>query len=232
MSMRFAVAFLCAVSCFAQVEFTHSLWKDIAPVYARTLEHPFLLGLQDGTLPKDRFRFYLRQDILYLRAFSKALNVLASKAPREDWSRTLARHAGEALDAEQQLHSSIVGEVGASLQMAPTNAAYTNHLLVSVERGSFAEGLAAMLPCYWVYWEVGKVLHKRGSPNKDYRRWIDQYAGESYGSTVREVLTMMNAVAAAASTAERESARKLFVRSARYEWMFWDMAWRLEQWQP
>jgi thiaminase/transcriptional activator TenA len=211
--------------------FTEQLWKSAQPVYAKTLEHPFLRGLNDGTLPKDRFHFYLRQDTLYLRAFSQALLVLASKAPEEAWARTLTRHAAEAVEAEQALHASLVGPVG-GLPMAPTNAAYTNHLLATVERRSFTEGLAAMLPCYWIYWEVGKHLRKRGSPDKDYQRWIDQYSAEGYGKSVAEVLAMMNQAAAAASPPERDSARLLFERSARYEWMFWDMAWRLERWLP
>lgn len=207
------------------------MWRQSAPVYAKTIEHPFLRGLTSGTLPKERFRFYLQQDTLYLRAFSQALNVLASKAPRESWSKTLSRHAVEAIEAEQSLHASIVGPVG-DLIMAPTNAAYTNHLLATVTRGSFTEGLAAMLPCYWIYWEVGKVLKQKGSPDRDYQRWIDQYAGEAYGKTVQEVLGMMNEASSAASAGERASAIRLFERSARYEWMFWDMAWRMEQWQP
>lgn len=217
--------------CASAQTFTDQLWRDAEPVYRKTLEHLFLRGLSDGTLPKDRFRFYLEQDTLYLRAFSQALNVLASKAPREAWGKTLSRHAVEAIEAEQSLHASIVGRVG-DRPMAPSNAAYTNHLLATVERGSFAEGLAAMLPCYWIYWEVGLNLKKRGSPDPDYQRWISQYAADDYGKTVREVLDMMNHAAAEASAAQRESARAHFLRSARYEWMFWDMAWKMEVWQP
>lgn len=217
--------------CSSAESFTDQLWKAAEPVYRKTLEHPFLGGLSDGTLPKDRFRYYLEQDTLYLRAFSQALNVLASKAPREAWGKTLSRHAVEAVEAEQALHASIVGAVAAAL-MAPTNAAYTNHLLATVERHGFVEGLAAMLPCYWIYQEVGLHLKKRGSPDPDYQRWISQYSTEDYGKTVGEVLDMMNQAAAEASAKQRESARELFLRSARYEWMFWDMAWRKEVWQP
>jgi thiaminase/transcriptional activator TenA len=223
-----AAASLCPAQ---QLKFTDELWKETAPIYSQTLRHPFLEGLTAGTLPKDRFRFYLEQDTLYLRAFSQALNLAAAKAPREGWAKTLTRHAVEAIEAEQQLHASIVGRVG-DIEVAPTNAAYTNHLLASAAGRGFTEALAALLPCYWIYWEVGKELKRRGSPDKDYQRWIDQYAGEDYGRTVQEVLVMMNEAAAQASAVERASAKRLFIRSARYEWMFWDMAWRLESWQP
>ena len=89
-----------------------------------------------------------------------------------------------------------------------------------------------MLPCYWIYWEVGKELTQRGSRNPDYQRWIDQYAGEDYGATVRQVLAIMNAEAAGLSERSRQGALALFETSARYEYMFWDMAWREEQWPP
>lgn len=219
-------------------DFTATLWRDAAPIYARTLEHPFLRGLPDGKLPRDCFEFYLIQDTLYLRAFSQALNHLAAKAPREEWAATLARHSIEAIRAERDLHASILKTYGvppsriAAAEMAPQNRAYTNHLLASVTRLSFTEGLAAMLPCYWVYWEVGKELKRRGSTEPVYAKWIDQYAAPEYGESVQAVLAMMNDVAAAASPAERASARSLFLLSARYEYLFWDMAWRKERWLP
>jgi thiaminase (transcriptional activator TenA) len=227
----------CALPLRAQ-EFTAELWRSIASIYRRTLEHPFLRGLTDGSLPRDRFQFYLIQDGLYLRAFSRALNTLAAKAPKEEWALTLSQHAIDAIRAERELHETILRSYGltaadaARATMAPANAAYTNHLLASVHRLSFVEGLAAMLPCYWIYWEVGKHLVKRGSKDPSYQRWIDQYSGDAYAASVRQALAIMNDAAREASPAQLASARALFERSARYEWMFWEMAWRREQWPP
>jgi thiaminase/transcriptional activator TenA len=212
--------------------YTDQLWAAAESIYQKTLRHPFLAGLTDGTLPRERFTYYLQQDALYLTAFSQALNVLASKAPKEDWMLTLNRHASEAIETERQLHQSLLKGAGAADRMAPTNYAYTNHLLAAVHRRSFLEGLAAMLPCYWIYWEVGRELKKRGSKNADYARWIAQYSDPSYGATVQQVLTMANSEALQASSATKQQARELFVLSARYEYLFWDMAWRLEKWEP
>lgn len=212
------------------------MWDEIRPIYARTLEHPFLLGLTDGTLPRDRFAFYLEQDSAYLRSFAEALRTLAKKAPRAGWRKTLERHAGEAIEAERALHRSILASYGGASReaaaMAPANYAYSNHLLVAVTRGSFAEGLAAMLPCYWIYQEVGRELVKRGSRDAAYQKWIDNYAGDEYAKSVTEVLTMMDAESARLSEAQRKRCRELFKISARYEYQFWDMAWRKEQWAP
>lgn len=237
MTRHLLLCLLCALPAAAQ-DFTLSLWQSISPIYEKTLIHPFLKGLTDGNLPRDRFTFYVIQDRLYLRAFSQALNAAAAKAPREEWALTLTRHAIEAIEAERVLHDEILKTWGVSsaeaaqAQMTPTNAAYTNHLFAAVHRGTFAEGLAALLPCYWIYWEVGKDLVKKGSKNPVYQRWIDTYAGEEYAKSVREALAIMDASIGRAGDEERARAREHFVRSARYEFMFWDMAWRKETWPP
>lgn len=221
-----------------QESFTAKLWNPIEPIYQKTLAHPFLQKLTDGSLPRDRFEFYLLQDALYLRDFSRALSLLAAKAPREEWAITLSQHAVDAMRVERQLHESVLASFGiskhdmAQAKMAPTNRAYTSHLLVSVMLGSFGEGLAAVLPCYWIYWEVGKELLKRGSPVADYQRWIDQYASEEYGKAVQQVLQIMNEHAGSMTGEEKQRAAYLFELSARYEYMFWDMAWRKESWPP
>ncbi len=238
MKRRFFLTALPAGLAIGAGRFTQELWTAIVPIYAATLKHPFLTGLADGSLPRSRFQFYLVQDALYLDAFSRALSVLASKAPRTDWAIAFSRDAIESLEVERQMHGQILGSYGVTAQtigaaaMAPVNYAYTNHLMAAAERGTFLEGLAAMLPCYWIYWEVGKQLEKRGSKNRDYQRWIAQYSGEAYGKTVQRVLAVADEEAVGASAGTRERARKLFVLSARYEYQFWDSAWREERWVP
>ncbi|MEO8027480.1 MAG: thiaminase II [Bryobacteraceae bacterium] len=215
--------------------FTNELWTAIEALYQKTLAHPFLKGLADGTLPRARFEFYLKQDALYLGAFAQVLNVIASKSPREDWARTLAQHAIDSIKEKESLHETILKGVAlkdGGARMAPTNYAYTNHLLATAQRGTFAEGLAAVLPCYWIYQEVGKDLKKRGSKNAAYKRWIDNYSDPAYGASVQAVLRMMNSEATHLSTREKARCKDLFVTSARYEFMFWEMAWRLEEWLP
>jgi thiaminase/transcriptional activator TenA len=228
---------ICAVS-LRGATFTDQLWRDVIPIYEKTLAHPYLKGLADGTLPRSRFEFYLIQDAHYLRAFGQALNVIASKAPREEWAITLSRHSVETLEVERQLHENLLQQFGvsrermAAAEVAPSTYAYTSHLLAVAHKGTFAEALAAVLPCYRIYWEVGKELAKAGSKNPAYQRWIDQYADPAYGKTVQQVLAMMDAQAGAIGEQERIRARRYFVISARYEYLFWDAAWREERWLP
>lgn len=218
--------------------FTDDLWSAISAIYTKTLVHPFLRGLVDGSLARSRFEFYLLQDGWYLRAFGQALSLLAAKAPREEWAIALNEHAAIALKTERMLHETILASYGLSrdaIQQAkpsPSNYAYTNHLLASTHHRPFPEGLGAVLPCYWIYWEVGKELQKQGSKDPDYQHWIDQYAGEDFGKVVRDVLGMMNEEAVRLDAISRQAVTDLFVLSARYEFMFWDMAWREEGWPP
>jgi thiaminase (transcriptional activator TenA) len=49
--------------------------------------------------------------------------------------------------------------------MSPVNRAYTDFLIATAYEEPFLTGLSAILPCFWVYLEVGKELMKHGSPN-------------------------------------------------------------------
>lgn len=216
--------------------FSASLWAGIEDVYAQILAHPFIAGLTSGELDEKAFAFYVLQDAHYLREYARALSVCAARAPDEPSIAMFAQHAAGAIAVERELHDSFFAVMGLSEQqlaataMAPTNVAYCSHLLASAYGGSFAEALGAVLPCYWIYREVGTELARRGSPHPLYARWIDTYGGEQFGAVVQAVLDLTDRVGASLSRADRAAAAARFAVSARYEWMFWDMGWRREAW--
>jgi len=216
--------------------FTSTLWRSIEGIYMSILRHPFVTGLTDGSLPRDSFRFYAVQDALYLRDFARALSIAAARAPEDDWIIMFNEHAAGALKVERQLHESFFKEFGltadevAAAPLAPTNLAYTSYLLAVAYGAPFHENMAALLPCYWIYWEVGKELERRGSPDPLYTRWIGTYGSDEFGSVVRAVLDATNEIAAGIGDAERAAMRRHFKTTSRYEWMFWDMGWRCERW--
>jgi thiaminase/transcriptional activator TenA len=215
---------------------THRLWSSIAGLYGQIIAHPFLAGLADGSLDQERFRFYVVQDALFLRDYARALSVCGARAPTEDDVAMFNQHAAEAIAVERQLHASFLADFGLtpaeveSTPMAPTNQAYTSYLLASVYAGSFAEALAAVLPCYWIYAEVGGHLLERGSPDPLYRRWIDTYGGEEFAAVVQAVRDLADRVGAGLGDAELARVHQRFITTSRYEWMFWDAAWRQERW--
>jgi thiaminase (transcriptional activator TenA) len=216
--------------------FTDTLWRSIEGIYGAILRHPFLAGLADGSLPRESFRFYAVQDALYLRDFARALSVAAARAPQDDWIIMFNEHAAGALKVERALHESFFKEFGltpaevAATPLAPTNLAYTSYLLAVANAAPFHENVAALLPCYWIYWEVGKELERRGSPDPLYTRWIGTYASGEFGALVEAVLDATNLVAGRVGDPERETMRRHFLATSRYEWMFWDMGWRREAW--
>jgi thiaminase (transcriptional activator TenA) len=218
------------------VKFTTSLWSSVEDVYGEILKHPFVIGLADGTLPAGAFSFYVVQDALYLRQYAQSLALVAAKAPVPEWTEVFARHAAEAISVERTLHSSLFGTLGidpaqaVAAEPAPTTLAYTSYLLAVTGLESFARGIGAVLPCYWIYWEVGKELVRLGSPDARYQRWIDTYGGEEFGATVQEVLDVTDSLAEDMSEAERSAVRRHFRMTSRYEWMFWDMGYRQETW--
>jgi thiaminase (transcriptional activator TenA) len=212
------------------------LWSRIEGVYGAILEHPFIAGLTDGSLPRERFRFYLVQDAHYLRGYARALGLCAAKAPDEPDIAMFGRHAASAIEDERSLHETVFRELGVgpeerrSTPMAPTSLAYVSYLLAVAHGGSFAEALGAVLPCYWIYQEVGTALAERGSPDPLYRRWIEGYGGEEFAAVVRPVIELTDRLGPLLSDAERERMAGHFEVTSRYEWMFWDAGWRREGW--
>jgi thiaminase (transcriptional activator TenA) len=216
--------------------FTEELWQGTAGIYRQILAHPFLTGLTDGSLPHQAFAFYVVQDALYLRRYSQALAAVAARSDDPGATEMFARHAADAIAVEKTLHGSLLADLGvdpvaaASAEPAPVNLAYTSYLLATVSSGSYAEGVGAVLPCYWIYWEVGKELQRLGSPDPRYQRWIDMYGGEEFGGVVRQVLSLTDKLGPVLGPAERERVHHHFRTTSRYEWMFWDMGYRMETW--
>ena len=170
------------------------LWSDVEDIYAAILRHPFVTGLTDGTLPREAFRHYIVQDAHYLRGYARALALCGARAGEPRDTVMFAAHAGGAIAAEQGLHAALLADLGLTAEaaaaepVAPTTRAYVSYLLATAHGGSFAEAVAAVLPCYWIYARVGEELLGRGSPDPLYARWIAMYGGEEFQSVVDAVL--------------------------------------------
>jgi thiaminase (transcriptional activator TenA) len=216
--------------------FTGELWRSIEGVYAEILAHPFLTGLTDGTLAEERFRFYVLQDALYLREYARALSLAGVRSPDESALVMFNEHSAGAITGERSLHEGFLQDLGITQEEAqatersPTTLAYTSFLLKTATLDDYPEVLGAVLPCYWIYWEVGKALLERGSPNPMYQKWIDTYGSEEFGALVEAVLDLTDKVCEDLNPTQKTRVTRAFVTTSRYEWMFWDAAWRLEGW--
>ncbi|MGD9619368.1 MAG: thiaminase II [Mycolicibacterium sp.] len=212
------------------------LWNDICPIFDAITAHPFVVGLTDGSLDPDAFTQYVGQDVHYLRTYARALAAVAAKAPSLADTAMFARHAAEVFDVEMALHRELLPELGLSTAavdaavVTPTTQAYNSYLLATVYAGTFADGLAAVLPCYWIYAEVGAELLERGSTDARYQRWIDSYGGDEFAATVMDVVRLADRIGPTLTAGDEAAARAHFVTTSRYEWMFFDAAFRRECW--
>jgi thiaminase (transcriptional activator TenA) len=201
--------------------FSAELWQEVAGVYDAILAHPFLTGLTDGSLPHDAFAFYVVQDAIYLHRYAQVLTTVAGRAPTPAQTELFARHAADALAVEKTLHGSLLTELGIDpmtaeqAEPAPANLAYTSYLLATAGSGSYAEGVGAVLPCYWIYWEVGQELQRRGSPDPRYQRWIDTYGSEEFGAVVREVIGVIDGLGPGLGSPERARVHRHFRTTSR-----------------
>ncbi len=218
------------------LKFSEELWESVKDIYKAIIEHEFLKGLVTGSLGEEKFKFYVIQDALYLREFAKALSLAASKAPREDWLLTLNEHSKNTLIVERALHDSFFKDWRLSKEevyskpMSPTNLAYTNYLIAIAYSRPFHEVLGSLLPCYWIYWEVGKELSKRGSRKELYQRWIETYSAEDFGKVCLSVIDMMDNVSESLTLENKNSVKAHFTITSKYEYLFFDSAYKLEEW--
>ncbi len=220
----------------ARSGWTRMLWAEIEGIFQAILDHPFICGLISGTLERDVFYHFLCQDHCYVSETPRAISLLGSKAPTARAGAMLAKHAAESQNAELALHRDLAAAIGAEpagltqAQASPTTRAYLSFVLSTVFRTEFAVGLAAVLPCYWLYAEVGRHLGALGSPDPVYQDWISAYGNPIYHGDVIAVLNLADEVGSDLSGVSERSARAHFAMAARYEWMFWDAAWRREEW--
>lgn len=161
------------------------LWDDVETIFAAILEHPFVTGLTDGSLEPEVFAHYVAQDVHYLRDYARALAIVGAKAPTLADTAMFARHAAEVYDVELALHGSLLPALGLdpgavdATPVAPTTQAYCSYLLATTLAGSFADGLAAVLPCYWIYARVGAALLAEGRPIRGFSGGSTATAGRT-----------------------------------------------------
>jgi thiaminase/transcriptional activator TenA len=208
-----------------------------APLLARILAHPYNRALVAGTLNAAVFRQYVVQDALYLVEYGRVLTTLAAKAPEPERVLQFARATEGAIVVERQLHGGFFAQLGVDPAQAaravasPSCQAYTDFLHTSVHRDGYAVGLAAVLPCFRVYHDVGLALAAEPQvPDNPYAAWIATYSDAAFGEAVLAAEAAADEAWAAAGNAERSRMVAAYDRSAVYEWMFWDAAWRREVW--
>ena len=216
--------------------FSREAWERNAHAYDAIRTMPFNAELATGVLSADRFKHYITQDAHYLIGFSRALAIAAAKAPQPDRIVQFAKAAEVAIVVERALHSSFFAQFDiaprtfAETPLSPTCHHYVSYLQATAYAEPYEVVLGALLPCFWIYAEVGREIHANAAPSNPYQAWIATYAGEEFHSAVRAVIEATDEAADGASTSMRELMHAAYKQATQLEWAFWDSAYRLEAW--
>ena len=220
------------------MSFADDVEKKAEPIRKAILAHPFVAGIGDGTLDVEKFKFYVRQDYVYLIGYSRMLALASARAPDLETMGWFARLLDETLNTEMKLHRSYCARFGISREelkqtrAAPTTLAYTSYLLNVAYQGSYGELAASFLPCQWGYWEIGAELARRGEPEHAplYREWIQMYVSQEYKALADWARSLTDRLAARSGPDEVCRMEIAYLTSLRYEYLFWDMAFNLQAW--
>jgi thiaminase/transcriptional activator TenA len=209
-------------------------------IWAGLHAHPFLGELARGTLPLDRFRFFIEQDLLYLPAFARCMALGAAKsasdADLEFFTRQLDGIIRLEIPSNRRLLERVISlgaqDRGGSRAMAPANVAYTSFLLATAAAGGPLEITAAILPCSWSYIEIAEGLTPEIVEHPVYSDWVAFYLRQEEADLVANMRATFDEMTGdgAVSEAKREQLAEIFTMSSRLEGMFWDMAYTLDQW--
>jgi thiaminase/transcriptional activator TenA len=219
------------------MEFSARLRQLADPVWQAQHEHPFVRGIGDGSLPLEQFRFWIRQDYLFLIEYSRLFALAAARAPDLETMRSFADLLHATARTEMDLHRSYAAQFGIAAadlereEMAPTTRAYTNFLVRVAATGDYAELVAALLPCMWGFAEIGQRLGAAARPaDHRYAAWIEMYASSDFADLATWCRGLLDRIAADAGEESRRRMEQAFLTSSRYELAFWEAARLEERW--
>jgi thiaminase/transcriptional activator TenA len=211
--------------------FCDRAWQRTTELRAAIHALPFNRELAAGTLDQARFQFYIEQDALYLDAYARILVMAGARGPDGATLRLFGECALEAVAVEQALHGQYLTQFGsAASESSPDCLSYTSYLLATAYHEPWEVLMAALLPCFWIYWDVGNAIARQASADNKYRAWIDTYSDQGFGDAVRAVITATDQAAAGTTDALRTRMMTAFIRSSQYEYLFWDGAYQLRRW--
>jgi thiaminase (transcriptional activator TenA) len=215
-----------------------TLRAGAAEIWKRELAHPFVRGLGDGTLPADRFGFYLEQDYLFLVEYCRVFGLASAKARELAVMGLFSGLLNDTLQTEMQLHRDYCRRLGiadaalTAARAAPVTHGYTRHLLSTAYSGSIVEIVAAVLPCQLGYVEIATALEREsgGANNSFYREWIKTYTSPEFVAGAERLVKLLDQLADGIPPRETAWLSELFLTSSRYEYLFWEMSWTKATW--
>ncbi len=222
------------------MNFSENLKSAGAKILEAQFDHPFVKGLGIGSLPLDKFRFYMIQDTLYIVEYARAMAWTAPLLADVNDVIAMLEAARESFKIESMLKEQYFGQFGINVKdalkahMAPTCKAYVDHLIRYTHGGTRAEALAAILPCGWIYVEIGALFTtgKTIADDHPYKTWLMTYAVPEFRDMVNWWFSLLDDATTGMTPVQKTQIEDIFLTSCRYEWMFWEMSWQGEEWRP
>lgn len=202
-------------------------------LWDRDINHPFVLELYSGTLPLNKFKYYLLQDYNYLVMMTKTLSILAAKAPTLELTKLALELAYGTVTGEMDNYRKLLSMLNLAIDDAikvrpnPVNTAYMNYLLATAYQGDFYVGLTATLPCFWTYLDIAEAHKDKLANNRVevYKVWASTYLSNQYRDLVNLIKRIIDN-----SGKNLEELQPYFELALKYEIMFWDASYRMEEW--
>ncbi len=196
-------------------------WQQASGIRAAIDELPFVRALGDGSLPAGAFTWYLAQDALYLNRYAASLAVAASLATDEAERAFWHDCSTSAIATELLLHESwVAADVVARTAPSAVTTAYLDHFAAVEAAGDYAVLIAALLPCFWIYADVGDALAGRSRPGHPYADWLATYADEAFAAATRRAIAIAENAARRAGPDGRRAATRAFLASCEHERAF------------
>ncbi|WP_449536447.1 thiaminase II [Ferdinandcohnia sp. Marseille-Q9671] len=218
--------------------FTDRLWTRVEPIWNSYLEHPFVKGIGDGTLDKEKFKHYMKQDYVYLIEYCRLFALGSAKAHDLKTMATFANLLHGTLDIEMDLHRQyaakfdITNEELEATKPAATTTSYTSYMLNVAQLGGVENVVAAVLACAWSYNFIGKelVTWQGAADHEFYGEWVKMYSSDEFTALAEDCKNLINEIASGKPDRDLEALEEIVVKTSLFEYMFWDMAENLEEW--
>ena len=213
------------------------LYQAARPIWEACLSHPCVTGIGDGTLPVEKFQYFMLQDYLYLFDYAKVFALGVVKAQDRKLMQTFSQNVYSILNGEMNIHRAYMQRLGiteeqvSAVKPALDNVSYTHYMLAVADMGGPAEIVASILACSWSYAEIGQALAKipGAAEHPFYGEWIQGYASEDYAAGNQALIELTDTLSQGMTEAEIARLEDIFVNCSRYELGFWDMAWEMRK---
>lgn len=219
------------------MSFSQMLRKEADHLFEACYNHPFVQGIANGELEKEQLIHYVKQDFEYLNAMIQSRALGMAKCTNRDDMEMFNTSIGFILNSEIHPHNNfcqvadVTYDTLQGYPLAPTAVNYTRHMLHVSQNGSLAETIAVTLPCPWVYLDIAKriIENFKPEPSHPFYEWIMFYGGQTE-PRMNVYLERLDQLAEKATEEEKLKMKEHFMLSCQFEYMFFDMAYKVEQW--